>query len=116
MKVVIAGGHGQIALVLQRLLADAGHEPVGIIRNPDQAPDLEQVGGHALVLDLEHTDAETLAAELDGADAVLFAAGGGPNSGAARAAADAAACHAGSDRGQGLSTQLIAVSASMRLE
>ena len=84
MKVVIAGGHGQIALVLQRLLAEAGHEPVGIIRNPDQASDLQQVGSHALVLDLEHTDAQTLAAELDGADAVVFAAGGGPNSGAAR--------------------------------
>jgi uncharacterized protein YbjT (DUF2867 family) len=84
MKVVIAGGHGQIALVLQRLLAGAGHEPVGIIRNPDQASDLEQVGGRALVLDLEHTDPQALATELNGADAVVFAAGGGPNSGAAR--------------------------------
>jgi uncharacterized protein YbjT (DUF2867 family) len=84
MKVVIAGGHGQIALVLQRLLAEAGHETVGIIRNPDQASDLEQVGSNALVLDLEQTDAKTLSAELDDTDAVVFAAGGGPNSGAAR--------------------------------
>ena len=84
MKVVIAGGHGQIALILQRLLTEAGHEPVGIIRNPDQAGDLERIGSGALVLDLEHTEAGTLAAHLDGADAVVFAAGGGPNSGAAR--------------------------------
>ena len=41
---------------------------------------------------------------------------GGPNSGAARPAAAACACHAASDRGQGRSTQLIAVSASTRLE
>jgi uncharacterized protein YbjT (DUF2867 family) len=84
VKVVVAGGHGQIALVLQRLLAEAGHEPIGIIRNADQAGDLELVGSRALVLDLEHTDPETLAAHLDGVDAVVFAAGGGPNSGAAR--------------------------------
>jgi uncharacterized protein YbjT (DUF2867 family) len=84
MRVVIAGGHGQIALALQGLLAEAGHESVGIIRNPDQASDLERIGSRALVLDLEHTDAKTLTAQLDGADAVVFAAGGGPNSGAAR--------------------------------
>ncbi|HEY5820521.1 MAG TPA: SDR family oxidoreductase [Propionibacteriaceae bacterium] len=84
MKVVIAGGHGQIALALQKLLSDAGHEPVGIIRKPEQTADLEAVGSTALVLDLEHTDAGTLAVHLAGADAVVFAAGGGPNSGAAR--------------------------------
>lgn len=84
MKVVIAGGHGQIALILQRLLAGAGHEPVGLIRRPEQSADLTAVGGTPLVLDLEQTDAATLAGHLTGADAVVFAAGGGPNSGAAR--------------------------------
>ena len=39
-----------------------------------------------------------------------------PNSGAARSAADAAACQGASDRGQGRSTQLTAVLASTRLE
>jgi uncharacterized protein YbjT (DUF2867 family) len=84
MIVVIAGGHGQIALVLQQLLADAGHQPIGIIRNPDQTGDLERVGSTALVRDLERIDAATLARDLEGADAVVFAAGGGPNSGAGR--------------------------------
>ncbi|MCW2809696.1 MAG: NAD-dependent dehydratase [Friedmanniella sp.] len=84
MRVVIAGGHGQIALTIQRLLSQAGHEVVGLIRNPDQAADLLVVGGIPLVVDLESTDADTLAADLDGVDAVVFAAGGGPNSGAAR--------------------------------
>lgn len=84
MKVVIAGGHGQIALTLQRLLAEAGHQPVGLIRRPEQGADLTAVGGTPLVLDLEQTDAARLAGHLTGADAVVFAAGGGPNSGAAR--------------------------------
>lgn len=84
MRVVIAGGHGQIALQLERLLADRGDSPVGIVRNPDHAADVEQAGAEAVVLDLEDTDAGTLAEVLTGADAVVFAAGGGPNSGAAR--------------------------------
>lgn len=84
MRIVIAGGHGQIALLLERLLSDAGHDPVGIVRNAEQVPDLESAGARALVLDLENTDVETLAGHLDGADAVVFAAGGGGASGAER--------------------------------
>jgi uncharacterized protein YbjT (DUF2867 family) len=84
MRVAVAGGHGQIALIIHRLLSAAGHESVGIIRNPDHAADLVVAGGIPLVLDLENTDVDTLAADLDGVDAVVFAAGGGPSSGAAR--------------------------------
>jgi uncharacterized protein YbjT (DUF2867 family) len=84
MRVVIAGGHGQIALLLERVLADDGHSPVGIVRNPDHVPDVEAAGAEAVVLDLEDADAAQVAEVLDGADAVVFAAGGGPNSGAAR--------------------------------
>ncbi|HET9860309.1 MAG TPA: SDR family oxidoreductase [Nocardioidaceae bacterium] len=84
MRVVIAGGHGQIALLLERMLAERGDQPVGLVRNPDHVADLEQVGAEAVVLDLEHASVGELAEVLDGADAVVFAAGGGPNSGAAR--------------------------------
>lgn len=84
MRVVIAGGHGKIALRLERLLAARGDEVIGIIRNPAQAADLAQQGATALVLDLEKADVDTLARELAGADAVVFAAGAGPGSGAAR--------------------------------
>lgn len=84
MKVVIAGGHGQIALILQRLLVQAGHTPVGVIRKPEQAGDLEQVGSTALVLDLEQIESTELARHLEGADAVVFAAGSGPGSSAER--------------------------------
>jgi nucleoside-diphosphate-sugar epimerase len=84
MRVAIAGGHGKIALQMERLLSEAGHEAVGIIRNPDQAADLLVVGGIPLVIDLEHTDVETVATDLVGVDAVVFAAGAGPGSGAER--------------------------------
>jgi len=84
MRVVIAGGHGQIALLLEKLLADRGDQPVGIVRNPDHVPDLEQAGAEAVVLDLESSDVATLTDVVKGADAVVFAAGAGPNSGAAR--------------------------------
>jgi uncharacterized protein YbjT (DUF2867 family) len=84
MRVVIAGGHGQIALLLERVLADRGDQPVGIVRNPDHVADVERAGAEAVVLDLEHTDVAAVAKVVAGADAVVFAAGGGPNSGAAR--------------------------------
>jgi uncharacterized protein YbjT (DUF2867 family) len=84
MRIVIAGGHGKIALLLSRQLSDTGHDPVGIIRRAEQSADLERAGARALVLDLDSTDAETLAGHLDGADAVVFAAGGGGSSGAER--------------------------------
>jgi uncharacterized protein YbjT (DUF2867 family) len=84
MRVVIAGGHGQIALLLERILAERGDTPVGIVRNPDHVEDVEKTGAEAVVVDLESTGAESLADVVRGADAVVFAAGGGPNSGAAR--------------------------------
>ncbi|MBF4575977.1 SDR family oxidoreductase [Frondihabitans sp. VKM Ac-2883] len=84
MRIVIAGGHGKIAQLLERQLSTAGHDPVGIVRNTDHVADLERVGARALVLDLESTDVATLAGHLDGADAVVFAAGGGGSSGAER--------------------------------
>jgi uncharacterized protein YbjT (DUF2867 family) len=82
MEVVIAGGHGKIALRLLRLLADGGHRGRGLIRNPDHAADLEAAGGEAVICDLEASD--DIAAQVGSADAVVFAAGAGPGSGAER--------------------------------
>ncbi len=84
MRVVIAGGHGKIALLLERMLAQRGDQAVGLIRNPDQVTEVEQTGAEAVVLDLESSSAAAVAAALDGADAVVFAAGAGPGSGATR--------------------------------
>ena len=84
MRVVIAGGHGQIALLLERMLAERGDAAVGVVRNADHVADVEEAGAEAVLLDLEKTDVKSLADVLSGADAVVFAAGGGPASGAAR--------------------------------
>ncbi|RFA22503.1 SDR family oxidoreductase [Subtercola boreus] len=84
MRIAIAGGHGAIALHLEKLLSDQGHEAVAIIRNADQGADVLAAGGIPLVVDLENTDAQTLARDLQGVDAVVFAAGAGPNSTAER--------------------------------
>ena len=84
MHVVIAGGHGKIALILERLLSGRGDSVAGFIRNPDQAGDLESAGAEALVVDLEKASVDEVAEHLRGADAVVFAAGAGPGSGAAR--------------------------------
>jgi putative NADH-flavin reductase len=84
MKIAIAGGHGQIALLLERLIVDAGHEAVGIVRNPAHVRDVEETGARALVADLEQLSDDDLALRLRGVDAVVFAAGAGPGSGAER--------------------------------
>jgi uncharacterized protein YbjT (DUF2867 family) len=84
MRVVIAGGHGQIAMQLERLLAARGDDAVGLVRNPDHVGDLEQAGAKAAVLDLESSSVDDLVPVLNGADAVVFAAGAGPGSGSAR--------------------------------
>ncbi|CAM5529138.1 SDR family oxidoreductase [Streptomyces xanthochromogenes] len=84
MRIVIAGGHGQIALRLERLLAARGDEVAGIIRKPEQADDLREVGAEPVVLDLESATVDAVAQALQGADAVVFAAGAGPGSDASR--------------------------------
>ena len=79
MRVVVAGGHGQIGFRLLRLLAERGDEAVGLIRNPAHADELRAASVEPLVCDLEAADDVALEA-----DAVVFAAGAGPGSGAER--------------------------------
>src|SRR5689334_4774129 len=81
MRVVIAGGHGQIALRLTKLLSADGHEVVGLVRNPDHEADIAAAGGQAAVLDLEQADADAVADVLAQADVAIFSAGAGPGSG-----------------------------------
>ena len=84
MKVIIAGGHGKIALRLARLLVADGNDVVGLIRNPDHVADVSQTGASASLCDLEQLSVEEVAAGIEGSDAVVFAAGAGPGSGADR--------------------------------
>jgi uncharacterized protein YbjT (DUF2867 family) len=81
MNVVVVGGHGRIAMRLLKLLADRGDTGRGVIRNPDQAKDLEAIGATPIVLDIENKEIDDAVA---GADVVIFAAGAGAGSGPAR--------------------------------
>jgi uncharacterized protein YbjT (DUF2867 family) len=84
MDVAIAGGHGKIARRLARLLAARGDRVRGLIRNPEHAEDLRADGSEPVVCDLESASDSEVAAAIEGADAVVFAAGAGPGSGAER--------------------------------
>ena len=81
MNVVVIGGHGKIARRLLKLLVDRGDTGRGVIRNPDQAKDLEAIGATPIVLDIENKE---IGDAVAGADAVIFAAGAGAGSGPAR--------------------------------
>jgi nucleoside-diphosphate-sugar epimerase len=82
MDVVIAGGHGKIALHLERILADAGHRVTALIRTRDHDSDVREAGAEPVMCDLEQED--DLAHCVSGTDAVVFAAGAGPGSGPER--------------------------------
>jgi uncharacterized protein YbjT (DUF2867 family) len=80
--IVIAGGHGKIALRLARLLSARGDTVRSLIRNPGHAAGVHATGAEPLVADMEELD--SLAEFVEGADAVVFAAGAGPGSGPER--------------------------------
>ncbi|MBB1247175.1 NAD(P)H-binding protein [Streptomyces durbertensis] len=87
MHTVIAGGAGQIATRLARLLADRGDTAHGLIRDTgtlEKAATVRAAGAEPVVCDLETAGADEVAELLRGADAAVFAAGAGPGSGTAR--------------------------------
>lgn len=84
MKVAIAGGHGKIARLLEKFLVDREDEALGLIRNPDHAADLRELGAEAVLCDLETANPNEIAEAIAGSDAVVFAAGAGPGSGVER--------------------------------
>jgi uncharacterized protein YbjT (DUF2867 family) len=80
--IVIAGGHGKIALRLARLLSARGDAVRSLIRNPGHSAGVHAAGAEPMVADMEELD--SLAEFVEGADAVVFAAGAGPGSGPER--------------------------------
>ena len=80
--IVIAGGHGQIALRLAALLSARGDQVCALIRNPDHEADVRATGARPIVADMEALD--DLSDLVEGVNAVVFAAGAGPGSGPER--------------------------------
>ena len=79
MRVAIVGGHGRVARHLPPILVRAGHMPVALVRTEAYRTELEDLGAEVRLLDIEHMDANAFATAFEGCDAVVFAAGGGPD-------------------------------------
>ena len=85
MKVLVAGAHGKTARHLVRMLTEDGHEVRGLVRKEEQKGDVEADGAEPVLVDLEEEEVEgDVGRAVEGCDAVIFAAGAGPGSGAAR--------------------------------
>jgi uncharacterized protein YbjT (DUF2867 family) len=85
MKVLVAGAHGKTARRLVRMLAEGGHEVRGLVRKEEQMRDVEADGAEPVLVDLEEEAVEGVVGQaVQGCDAIIFAAGAGPGSGAAR--------------------------------
>jgi uncharacterized protein YbjT (DUF2867 family) len=82
--VAVVGGHGQIARILHGELKRRGHTPVALVRKEEQAEALRADDVESRMLDIEAGDEGAFAAAFDGCDAVVFAAGGGPDGNAHR--------------------------------
>ncbi len=78
-RIAVVGGHGKIARQLHPMLLGAGHEPVALVRRQEQADALGATGVTTRMLDIEGEEADRFAAAFEGCDAVVFAAGGGPD-------------------------------------
>ncbi|MDF1602473.1 SDR family oxidoreductase [Nocardioides sp. YIM 152315] len=78
-RIAIVGGHGQVARQLIPELRRTGHDVVALVRREAYRADLEDLGAEVRLLDIETQDASAFAAAFAGCDAVVFAAGGGPD-------------------------------------
>ncbi len=76
-KILIIGGHGKVALIATPKLVKQGHDLTSLIRNPDQAPDIEATGSTPLVRDLTALSVDDWAELESGYDVVVWSAGSG---------------------------------------
>ena len=79
IRIAVVGGHGKVAQRLLPELVRRGHVPVALVRKESYRSELEALGAEVRLLDIEQQDAGDFAAAFTGCDAVVFAAGGGPD-------------------------------------
>ena len=85
MRVLVAGANGKTARSLVKMLVEADHKVRGLVRKEEQLPEVEQDGAEPVLVDLEEEEVEgAVGCAVEGCDAIVFAAGAGPGSGAAR--------------------------------
>jgi uncharacterized protein YbjT (DUF2867 family) len=78
-RIAVVGGHGQVARHLLVALRRSQHDPVALVRREEYRAELESRGAQVRLLDIERDDAAAFAAAFQGCEAVVFAAGGGPD-------------------------------------
>jgi uncharacterized protein YbjT (DUF2867 family) len=78
-RIAVVGGHGKVARHLHPALVGLGHTPVALVRREEYRAELEALGAQVRLLDIERENAAAFARAFDGCDAVVFAAGGGPD-------------------------------------
>ena len=76
-RVLIFGGHGKVALLLEPLLAERGHAVTAVIRNPAHEAEVAATGAVPLVADVETSDLAQLTNLVAGNDVVVWSAGAG---------------------------------------
>jgi uncharacterized protein YbjT (DUF2867 family) len=85
MKVLVAGAAGKTASRIVQKLTREGHEVRGLVRKEEQLSEVEKSGAEPALVDLEKEEVEeAVGRAVEGCDAIIFAAGAGPGSGAAR--------------------------------
>ncbi len=77
MQVLIIGANGNTGTRVVRRLIDSDHEPLAMIRNPDQRAKFDELGVPTVLADLE----SPIDHAVRGCDAVIFAAGSGGKTG-----------------------------------
>lgn len=79
MNVLVLGANGQVGRHIVEELTEKGHDAVAMIRKEEQRAEMEKRGAKKIVLgDLE----KDFSHAFDDVDAVIFAAGSGPKTGA----------------------------------
>lgn len=79
MKTLVIGANGKVGRQVVQLLAKSEeHEPIAMIRDSDQIPFFEDMGVKTVLADLDGNFSHA----FSNCDAVIFAAGSGPNTGA----------------------------------
>lgn len=76
-RIMIFGGHGRVALLLEPLLVAAGHTVTAVIRDPDHEAEVAATGAQPLVADVETLDIAQLTNLIAGNDVVVWSAGAG---------------------------------------
>jgi uncharacterized protein YbjT (DUF2867 family) len=84
MIVLVAGANGKTARSLVRMLVEEDHKVRGLVRKEEQLSEVEQDGAEPVLVDLEEEVEGDVGRAVEGCDAIVFAAGAGPGSGAAR--------------------------------